>query len=99
TRSKRDWSSDVCSSDLGGNNGFATGANNLGQVVGWAETGFHDPTCCCQSEPGHQVLQFLPAVWDLGSGDQIHDLPLIPGDTSGEIGRASCRERVARGSV
>ncbi len=67
----------------GGNNGFATGANNLGQVVGWAETGFHDPTCCCQSEPGHQVLQFLPAVWDLGSGDQIHDLPLIPGDTSG----------------
>jgi len=67
----------------GGNNGFATGANNLGQAVGWAETGFHDPTCCCQSEPGHQVLQFLPAVWDIGSGDQIHDLPLMPGDSSG----------------
>ena len=32
----------------GGNNGFATGANNLGQVVGWAENGVHDPTCCCQ---------------------------------------------------
>jgi probable HAF family extracellular repeat protein len=62
----------------GGNNGFATGANNSGQVVGWAETGVHDPTCCCT-----QVLQFLPAVWDLGSGDQIHDLPLIPGDSSG----------------
>jgi probable HAF family extracellular repeat protein len=46
--------------------------------VGWAETGVHDPTCCCT-----QVLQFLPAVWDLGSGDQIHDLPLIPGDSSG----------------
>ena len=29
----------------GGNNGFATGANNLGQVVGWAENGVHDPTC------------------------------------------------------
>jgi probable HAF family extracellular repeat protein len=67
----------------GGNNAFTTGANNLGQAVGWAETGFHDPTCCCQSEPGHQVLQFLPAVWDLGSGDQIHDLPLIAGDSSG----------------
>ena len=67
----------------GGNNGFATGANNLGQVVGWAENGVHDPTCCCQSDPGHQVLQFLPAVWDLGSGDQIHDLPLISGDSSG----------------
>src|SRR6266446_1491064 len=25
----------------GGNNGFATGANNLGQVVGWAENGVH----------------------------------------------------------
>jgi probable HAF family extracellular repeat protein len=62
----------------GGNNGFATGANNLGQVVGWAENGFHDPNCCCT-----QVLQFLPAVWDIGSGDQIHDLPLITGDSSG----------------
>src|ERR1700745_3681381 len=62
----------------GGNNGFATGANNRGQVVGWAENGVHDPTCCCT-----QVLQFRPAVWTLGPPDQIHDLPLIPGDTSG----------------
>src|SRR6266481_4264768 len=62
----------------GGNNGFATGANNLGQVVGWAENGVHDPTCCCT-----QVLQFRPAMWTLGPPDQIHDLPLIPGDTSG----------------
>jgi probable HAF family extracellular repeat protein len=62
----------------GGNNGFATGGNNLGQVVGWAENGVHDPNCCCT-----QVLQFRPAVWDLGSGDQIHDLPLISGDSSG----------------
>jgi probable HAF family extracellular repeat protein len=62
----------------GGNNGFATGANNLGQVVGWAENGIHDPTCCCT-----QVLQFRPAMWTLGPPDQIHDLPLIPGDTSG----------------
>src|SRR5882757_8349873 len=67
----------------GGNNGFATGANNLGQVVGWAENGVHDPTCCCQSDPGHQVLQFRPAVWTLGPPDQIHDVPLISGDTSG----------------
>ncbi len=61
----------------GGNNGFATGANNLGQVVGWAENGVHDTTCCCT-----QVLQFRPAMWTLGP-DQIHELPLIPGDTSG----------------
>src|SRR5436189_3407439 len=31
----------------GGNNGFATGANNLGQWVGWRENGVHDPNCCC----------------------------------------------------
>src|SRR5204862_6250379 len=32
----------------GGNNGFATGANNIGQGVGWAENGVHEPMCCCQ---------------------------------------------------
>jgi probable HAF family extracellular repeat protein len=62
----------------GGNNGFATGANNLGQVVGWAENDVHDPMCVSP-----QVLQFRPAVWELGPPDQIHDLPLITGDTSG----------------
>ena len=62
----------------GGNNGFATGANNLGQVVGWAENAIHDPNCCCT-----QVLQFRPAVWTLGPPDQIQDLPLISGDSSG----------------
>src|SRR5689334_23046940 len=62
----------------GGNNGFATGANNLGQVVGWAENGVHDPSCCCT-----QVLQFLPTMWTLGPPDQIHALPLVSGDTSG----------------
>jgi len=62
----------------GGNNGFATGANNLGKVVGWAENGVHDPNCCCT-----QVLQFRPAVWTLGPPDQIQDLPLISGDSSG----------------
>ena len=62
----------------GGNNGFATGANNLGQVVGWAENDVHDPTCVSP-----QVLQFRPAMWTLGPPDQIQDLPLIAGDTSG----------------
>jgi probable HAF family extracellular repeat protein len=62
----------------GGNNGFATGANNLGQVVGWAENDVHDTECVSP-----QVLQFRPAVWELGPPDQIDDLPLIPGDSSG----------------
>src|SRR5207249_8728154 len=63
---------------LGGNNGFATGANNRGQVVGWAENTCHDPTCVPP-----QVLQFRPVFWEAGRGDQIHEFPLIPGDTSG----------------
>jgi probable HAF family extracellular repeat protein len=62
----------------GGNNGFATGANNLDQVVGWAENDVHDPACVSP-----QVLQFRPAMWGLGPPDQIHELPLISGDTSG----------------
>jgi len=62
---------------LGGNNGFATGANNLRQVVGWAENGVHDNACISP-----QVLQFRPAMWTLGP-DQIHELPLIAGDSSG----------------
>jgi probable HAF family extracellular repeat protein len=61
----------------GGNNGFATGANNLSQVVGWAENGVHDNACVSP-----QVLQFRPAMWTLGP-DQIHELPLIAGDSSG----------------
>ena len=62
----------------GGNNGFTTGANNLRQAVGWAENDVHDPTCVSP-----QVLQFRPAMWTLGPPDQIQDLPLIPGDSSG----------------
>src|SRR6476646_10596130 len=58
----------------GGNNGFATGANNLRQAVGWAENDVHDPTCVSP-----QVLQFRPVVWAVGPPDQIQDLPLIPG--------------------
>src|SRR6266581_2262642 len=62
----------------GGNNSFATGANNLRQAVGWAENDVHDPTCVSP-----QVLQFRPAMWTLGPPDVIQDLPLIPGDSSG----------------
>ncbi|HXG67015.1 MAG TPA: hypothetical protein VNO70_18070 [Blastocatellia bacterium] len=61
----------------GGNNSFATGVNNKGEVVGWAENGLHDTTCT-----EHQVLQFRPVVWGPGI-DQIRDLPLISGDSSG----------------
>lgn len=62
---------------LGGNNGFATGANNLGQVVGWAENTVHDPTCVPP-----QVLQFRAVVWG-PERNRVRALPPLPGDTSG----------------
>jgi uncharacterized membrane protein len=62
---------------LGGTNGFATGTNNLGETVGWAENTVHDPTCILP-----QVLQFKPVVWGPGR-DDIHELPLIGTDGSG----------------
>jgi probable HAF family extracellular repeat protein len=62
---------------LGGNNGFATGANSRGQVVGWAETAVHDSTCVPP-----QQLQFLPVVYGK-KPNEISALPLSAGDTSG----------------
>jgi probable HAF family extracellular repeat protein len=59
---------------LGGNNGFATGANDRGQVVGWAETTLHDPTCAAP-----QVLQFRAVVYGPRPG-QIAPLPAFRGD-------------------
>ncbi|GGA47380.1 hypothetical protein [Dyella nitratireducens] len=64
---------------LGGNNGFAAGANNLGLIVGWAENAVHDPTC---DPAAKQVLQFKPVVWG-PADDDIRALPVIQGDTSG----------------
>jgi hypothetical protein len=62
---------------LGGNNGFATGANNRGEVVGWAENTCHDPLCVPP-----QVLQFRPVIYGPRE-NQIREFPLIAGDTSG----------------
>lgn len=60
---------------LGGNNGFAAGVNNRGQVVGWAENTVHDPAC---NPP--QVLQFRAVRWGTRR-DQVHELPPLTGDT------------------
>jgi probable HAF family extracellular repeat protein len=61
---------------LGGDNGFATGANNHRQVVGWAENNVEDPSCV---RP--QILQFRATLWgpDL---DQVRELPPLPGDST-----------------
>jgi len=62
---------------LGGNNGFATGVNQAGQIAGWAETNVPDSTCVSP-----QVLQFLPVVYG-PLYNHIQQLPTYPGDPDG----------------
>ncbi|HEX9305488.1 MAG TPA: hypothetical protein VGA31_13645 [Thermoanaerobaculia bacterium] len=59
---------------LGGYDGYAAGANNRGQVVGWAENTTHDSTCVAP-----QVLQFRAVLWGPKDG-QIQELSPVPGD-------------------
>jgi probable HAF family extracellular repeat protein len=61
---------------LGGTHGFATGVNDTGQIVGWAETLVHDPTCV-----GVQVLQFRAVMWEPKKGTK-QELPPLPGDST-----------------
>ena len=63
---------------LGGNNGFATGANDRGQIVGWAETRNHDSTC---TPP--QVLGFEAVIYQLKGGRKIQELAPYRGDKDG----------------
>lgn len=63
---------------LGGNNGFATGVNNSGQAVGWAETAVHDPSCVHPQ----QVLQFLAVQWDTAGANRARVLPPLAGDST-----------------
>jgi probable HAF family extracellular repeat protein len=60
---------------LGGNNNAALGVNNLGQIVGAAETANQDPNCVPP-----QVLDFEAVVWGPNLG-QIEVLPVFPGDS------------------
>jgi probable HAF family extracellular repeat protein len=68
---------------LGGNHSFAAGVNNVGDVVGWAETAVHDPTC---DPTTSQVLQFRAVLWDPKSGTssriKARQLRPYPGDST-----------------
>jgi probable HAF family extracellular repeat protein len=59
---------------LGGNNSYAFGANNRGQIVGLAENSTRDPNCIAP-----QVLDWEAVIWGPKPGE-IHQLPLLPGD-------------------
>ena len=72
------WRNDVMTAlpTFGGTHGFAAGVNSRGQVVGWAETAVHDPTC-----DAPQVLQFRAARWDPTRGT-MEELEPYPGDST-----------------
>jgi probable HAF family extracellular repeat protein len=61
---------------LGGYDGYAAGVNNLGQIVGWAETTVRDSTCVSP-----QVLQFEPVIWQ--PNNELRQLPTFTGDPDG----------------
>ena len=61
---------------LGGYQGFATGVNSRRQVVGWAETPVHDPTCNLP-----QKLQFRAVLWQPLNGT-MQELPPLHGDST-----------------
>ncbi len=58
---------------LGGNNGEASGINNLGQIAGMAETATVDSGCAPN-------LIRMPALWENGS---VRSLPTLTGDPDG----------------
>jgi probable HAF family extracellular repeat protein len=63
---------------LGGYNGFATGANNYRQVVGWAQNTVLDPSC----NPVHVKQQFHAVMWGPGENQKRELLPLPGVDTT-----------------
>jgi probable HAF family extracellular repeat protein len=62
----------------GGYDSYAAGVNNLGQAVGWAETGVVDSTCN-NAPPTNQYLQFKAVIWGPGLTEMTQLQP-YPGD-------------------
>jgi uncharacterized membrane protein len=62
---------------LGGHNGFATAANGLRQIVGWAQNTVLDSSC----DTRHVKQQFRAVIWGPGE-NQIRELPPLAGDTT-----------------
>jgi probable HAF family extracellular repeat protein len=61
---------------LGGKNGFATGTNNAGSTVGWAQNTTIDPTCVAAN-----TQQFRAVVWGR-NGAVTRQLPPLGNDTT-----------------
>src|SRR5207249_5047636 len=92
TRSKRDWSSDVCSSDLlksGGRQGCALRARREGAQHLIAPGGSRPEPAALPGDRDHtEAMESPDQVTDCCPGLREDDRLARP-----EIGRASCRER------
>ena len=74
---------------LGGNNGFASKPNNVGQVAGQAENSTLDSTC------PNPALQAEPVLWEKSVA---HQLPTVDGDPDGYANFINDRGQVVGGS-
>jgi probable HAF family extracellular repeat protein len=77
---------------LGGNNSYATAANNRGQVVGLAENSTQDPNCIAP-----QVLDWEAVIWGPKLGE-MHELPPLSGDSIAGAIAINDRGQVVGGS-
>jgi probable HAF family extracellular repeat protein len=77
---------------LGGNNSFATAANDRGEIVGFAETARHDSGCVAP-----RVLQVEAAVWE-PEMFRVRALRPPTGDTSAFAGEINSRGEIVGSS-
>src|SRR5690606_40343500 len=91
TRFSRDWSSDVCSSDLDlpGVPGDLPGAAGAAWGDGEGEPGRPQSEGTTDVVPGR-----LDGAGAPGQGHGAHPAAPLPAAVARQIGRASCRERV-----
>src|SRR5699024_11567866 len=84
TRSKRDWSSDVCSSDLR----LLNPATSLAYCVSIPWLRSSRTWRACSPLPQETMPPSPEVMFLVGYRENIPDCPKVP-----KIGRASCRER------
>src|SRR5207302_4077601 len=90
TRFSRDWSSDVCSSDLAPETDLVYGRGPIGTTVHFRELTGGSRVAAGATSGGRIGLGWLVTRVLVGPAERLVDRVL-----EGEIGRASCRERVA----
>src|SRR5690606_40104390 len=92
TRLSRDWSSDVCSSDL------VKGRTAVGALVGYARSSNISHAYAAGTVSGTNNVGGLVGYQSFGSVTQAYATGDVTG-TNYEIGRASCRERLKMWAV